>query len=269
MRHVAPPIRAPRPDADPMPLERFTRWQAASIHLGISALIAASVVGVMLVLWYPQPYFRVSGGGTLMLLLIGVDVVVGPLLTLIVFNPRKKHLKLDLAVIGVLQLAALAYGAGIMFEARPVYVAFAGDRFELVEANAIDPGDLAQARPEFRTLSLTGPRVVGTRLPDDPGERNRLALAAMMGGSIGLFPKFYVPYATVSQAALARSKPLAVLRERDPGRAQEIATWVASSGRPEAALRFVPLQARHGDMCVVVDAKSAEVVGVLALDPWE
>lgn len=252
-----------------MTIERYTRWQAAPIHLGISALIAALVVCAMLLLWYPQPYFRASGGQTLLLLLIGVDVVVGPLLTLIVFDPRKKNLRFDLAVIAVLQLAALAYGTWIMFNARPVYVAFAGDRFELVEANAIDASDQAKAGPGFRTLPLTGPQVVGTRLPADAEERERMGFAAMVGGGLGLFPQHYVPYADVARDALAEAQPLARLRERHPERAGEIDAWVAASGKPEASLRFVPLQARHGDMTVVIDARSGEVQGVLPVDPGE
>ena len=52
-----------------------------------------------------------------------------------------------------------------MFDARPVYVAFAGDRFELVEAGAIEAEQLAVAKPEFRMLSITGPKVVGTGCP--------------------------------------------------------------------------------------------------------
>jgi hypothetical protein len=252
-----------------MTLERFTRWQAAPIHLAISVAIAALVVVVMLVFWYPQPYFRASGGRLLLLLLIGVDVVIGPLLTLIVFDPRKKRLKLDLAVIAALQLAALAYGTSIMFDARPVYVTFAGDRFELVEAGAIDAAVLAEAKPEFRTLSLTGPRVVGARLPADPEEQYRLGMAAMMGASVGLFPQYYVPYATVSRAAVARSKPIAKLRDWHPERARDIDAWVAATGKPEASLRFVPLQARHGDMCVVIDAVTGDVQGILPIYPWE
>src|SRR6266478_2448154 len=100
-----------------MTLEQLTRWQAAPIHLGISVVIAASVFFAMLLLWYPQPYFQVSGGRTLLLLLIGVDVIVGPLRTLIVFDPRKKYLVLDLAVIAMLQAAALTYVGWIMFHA--------------------------------------------------------------------------------------------------------------------------------------------------------
>jgi hypothetical protein len=155
-----------------------------------------------------------------------------------------------------------------MFDARPVYVAFAGDRFELVEANAIDDADLARAASGFRTLPLTGPRVVGTRLPADPAERDRMGLAAILGGSIGLFPEHYVPYAAVTREAIARAQPISVLRARHPDRAAEINAWVSASGRPERALRFLPLQARHGDMCVIIDGTTGAVQGVLPIDPW-
>jgi hypothetical protein len=249
-------------------LERYTRWQAALIHLCISAVIAALVFSAMLLLWYPRPFFQAAGGQTLLLLLIGVDVVIGPLLTLVVFDPRKKHLALDLAVIGVLQLAALAYGAWIMFNARPVYVAFAGDRFELVEANAIDPTDLVRAAPAWRALPLTGPQVVGTRLPSDANEMDTLRRAAMFGGSIGVFPQHYVPYVSQARTALARAEPLATLRRKHPEAAAEIDRVVGASGKPETALRYLPLQARHGDMAVVIAVSDGAVQGVAAVDPW-
>jgi len=251
-----------------MKLERYTRWQAASLHLGISAVIAAVVFSTMLLLWYPRPYFHAAGGQTLLLLLIGVDVVVGPLLTLVVYDPRKRHLAFDLAVIAALQIGSLVYGASIMFNARPAFVAFAGDRFELVEANAIDPKDLAKAVPEFQSLPLTGPRVVGTRLPAGASDLDTLRSAAMFGGSIGVFPQHYVAYATQARTALARSEPLATLRKKHPEGAADIDVVVNASGRPEAQLRFLPLQARHGDMTVIVDSKDGAVVGVAAVDPW-
>lgn len=251
-----------------MTLERYSRWQAAPIHLGISAVIAAAVFSTMLLLWYPRPFFQAAGGQTLLLLLIGVDVVVGPLLTLLVFDPRKKHLLFDLAVIAVLQLAALAYGAWIMFNARPAYVAFAGDRFELVEANAIDPADLAKAAPAWRSLPLTGPQIVGTRLPSDEGEMDTLRRAAVFGGSIGLFPQHYVPYLSQARTVLTRAEPLATLRRKHPEAGAEIDRVVGASGKPETALRYLPLQARHGDMAVVVAAPDGAVQGVAAIDPW-
>jgi hypothetical protein len=36
-----------------------------------------------------------------LLLVPGVDVVLGPIIVLIVFNPAKKYLRLDLAIIAV------------------------------------------------------------------------------------------------------------------------------------------------------------------------
>ena len=127
------------------------------------------VLAALLLVWYPQPYFRLAGGAGLMMILIGVDVVIGPLLTLVVFNPAKKSLRLDLAVIVALQVAALIYGITVIAQARPVFVVFAGERFTVVPANAIDPESLASAKPPFATLPINGPRTVGARLPDDPG----------------------------------------------------------------------------------------------------
>ena len=120
-----------------MTLASLNRWKASALHLAISAVIATTVVALMLALWYPQHYFAAMGGATLVLLLIGIDVVVGPLFTLIVYDPKKKNLRFDLAVIAALQLAALAYGCSIMFNARPVYSVFVVDRFEVVAANYV------------------------------------------------------------------------------------------------------------------------------------
>src|SRR5215813_13196588 len=138
-------------------LASLNRWKAAALHLVISAVIAIVVIAVMLALWYPQPYFDAMGGMGLLKLLVGVDVAIGPLLTLIIFDTRKKSLRFDLSVIAFLQIAALVYGVYIMFEARPVYTVFVKDRFEVVPADQLDAADLADAPAEYRTLSLTGP----------------------------------------------------------------------------------------------------------------
>ena len=80
-------------------------------------------------LWYPPPYFEFDGGMNVMRLLLVVDVVLGPLLTLVVFQRGKKGLRRDLAVIGALQLAAFVYGAGLMFQYRPAFVVYAEKNF--------------------------------------------------------------------------------------------------------------------------------------------
>jgi hypothetical protein len=253
-----------------MTLTSLNRFSASSLHLGISAAIAAAVVTLMLVLWYPQPYFAAMGGDTLILILIGVDVVIGPLITLIVFNPKKKNLRFDLAVIAMLQLAALAYGSHVMFEARPVYTVFVVDRFEAIAANAVDAESLTKAgAAEFRALPLAGPKIIAARRPDDPQRQADVVLSAMNGGAdLANLADLYVPYAQFRQDAARNARPLADLAKRQPQEVATIRSFVAASGRAEDTLGFVPLKARNRDMAVVVDAKTGDVIGIIPVYPW-
>ena len=164
-----------------MNITSLNRWQAAAIHLALSALIAATAFGLIVALWYPGAYFDAMGGKDLLIVLVSVDVCIGPLLTLVVFNPAKKELPRDLTIIATLQFVALVYGAWVTFEARPVYTVFAKDHFDVVAANELDGADLAQAAPEYRSLSLTGPRIVGVRMPTDVNERNNVVFAVTDG----------------------------------------------------------------------------------------
>jgi hypothetical protein len=84
----------------------MTRWKASAIHLSICALIGLSVLAMILLLWYPEPYFEAMGGKHLLMILLGVDVVLGPFITLIIFNPKKKSLKFDLAVIALVHVSS-------------------------------------------------------------------------------------------------------------------------------------------------------------------
>jgi hypothetical protein len=67
---------------------------------------------LVFLVWYPNPYREISGGRELFLILVTVDVILGPLITLSIFNPVKawKVLRRDLAIVGLIQLAALGYG---------------------------------------------------------------------------------------------------------------------------------------------------------------
>ena len=92
----------------------------------------ASVAALLVLwVWYPYPYGLLSGGRHLFLLLMGVDVVCGPLLTLVLFNPTKprRELLTDMALVVCIQLAALAYGLYTAQEARPLFLVHEVDRF--------------------------------------------------------------------------------------------------------------------------------------------
>jgi len=250
-------------------LRSLTRWKAFGLHLAISGLIAATVVGLVVLLWYPPPYFAAMGGAVLLQLLIGVDVVLGPVITLVIFNPAKPGLKYDLATIAVLQLGALAYGSYVMFDARPVYSAFVKDRFETIAANALAESSLAKARPEYRELSISGPRIVAAKPPADSEEAVALAIASVGGGpDISELPHLYVPYSEEAPRAAQAARPLVDLARKSKDASDAVNEFVARHGNGQRNLGYLPVRARNRDFAMVVDRKSGEIVGYLALYPW-
>jgi len=247
----------------------ITRWRAAAVHLGLSALIACAVLSAIYFLWYPGALFGAAGGLALFLLIAGVDVATGPLITLIIFRQGKKGLRFDLAAIAVLQVAALSYGTWVLYESRPVWIAFVVDRFELVRANEVLPEGRAKAKPPYDELSLTGPRLVGTARPKDPDEQFRVAMTALQGIDLQRYPQHYVPYADVAAAVVAHAKPLAELNRFNPGAAARVAALPARLGVKEGDVGFLPMRAGKKDLTALVDRRTGRYLGTSELKPWE
>lgn len=260
----SPPAGVPRTNAGK---RRLTRWHASGAHLLISAAIAAAMLTLMLVVWYPPPLFQAAGGNDLALILIGVDVVIGPLLTLIVFRQGKRGLKFDLAAIAVFQLCALLYGAHIIFLARPAFIVFVKDRFEVVSAVELRPGRLAEARfAQFRKAPWTGPMLVGGEWPKTRAEQQMLLDANLAGEDLQHFPRYYVPYADARREILAKADPISRVREIEPRAGKIIDEWLAKSGVREQDVRHLRLRARQGWVAVLIDRQTAQPVKMLLVE---
>jgi hypothetical protein len=253
----------------PERLARFSRRQAALFHLGISALVAAAIIAVMLLVWYPSPWFAAAGGRTLLLLLVGVDVILGPLLTFIVFNPAKKSLIYDLAVIVMVQIAALIYGIHVMASARPAYVVYLRGGFDVVAANDVVTEGMGESKlPEFQSIPLTGPRLAAARIPVDPGLQLKIGMESAAGGAdFTAYPRFYIPYSTASRDAAARGEPLSKLAQKNSANAESVGKLVSTSGKSMESLVYLPLRTRTGEMTIVLGKAEGDVVGVLPLSP--
>lgn len=252
-------------------LASISRWQAAGGHLTLSVVIGVSVLAAMILVWYPPPYFQASGGNDLVLLMTAVDVTLGPLLTLAVFNPAKGlgKLRFDLAVIALFQIGALAYGVHVMYTARPVYLVYAVDRFDLVMSNLLPDAQLAQASPPWNERPRGRPPTIGATLPTDPKAREESLFTALGGVDLPQQAKYYVPYAEVAQEAARRSRPIDDLRKLNPGRRDAIDAAVRDTGRDEQTLGFVGAAAPMRDFAVIVDRTSGEVRGMVLARPWE
>lgn len=246
----------------------MSRWKAASIHLTISVTIGLIVGALLLLVWYPPPYFHAAGADVLVLLLVSVDIVLGPLLTLVVFKSGKKGLKFDLAVIALAQTFALVYGLSIVLRSRPVFVATAVDRFVMVSASDIDAEDLAEgSKPEFRTLSYLGPRIVGTQLPTAWQERNKLLFGAK-GKDVEDFPKYYVDYEQAMPGLLKHAKPLTALDGRRGDEKTALDRAIGRSRHRASDIAWVPLAARKANLIMLLDKTTGEVIGPVAVNPW-
>lgn len=242
------------------------RIRASLIHLAISFVAIASIVLLVLWLWYPQALLRMSGTGRIIGILAGVDIVAGPLLTLVVYRAGKPSLRFDLTVIALLQAALLGYGLWTLAQGRPVYMVGAVDRIELVRAADIATEDLAQAAPGYGTLSWTGPRWVGIRVEDTPEARARALEDSLSGRDLPMRPRYYVPFEQVVDELKTRSRPLAELLPRLGARDRQRVERAVQRVSPAPA-RYLPLNSPFGAALALVD-ESGAVAALVDVDPW-
>lgn len=227
--------------------------RAAGVHLILSIIVAGLAAALVFLLWFPGVYQHLSGGRELFILIVIVDIVMGPLLTFVAFNLRKgwPHVRRDLVVIGTLQFAALLYGLHTVYIARPVAMVFELDRFRVVTAFDVHQPDLPKAQPPYQTMPMTGPLLLGTRDIQPGDERNEAIFLGLEGIDIGMRPNFWVPYEQSRLAVQKAARPLSVLLEKYPERADSVRTRLAEKGENERTTSFVPVLARSDWVALV------------------
>lgn len=245
---------------------------ASLIHLCFSILLVLGVFLTAVLIWYPGLYFKTMGVGKVLLIVALVDVAIGPLVTLIIFNRAKKSLKFDLGIIAGLQLIALAYGVNTIFSGRPVYLVYNIDRFTIVSAADILTDDLNKAG--IRALPISGPQTVGAHLPGDPKERARILFSSMEGhADLPQMPQYYLPYQKVVDDVMLRMLSLETLMKRQSKlkvieARQLIANTMSENNLHITDVGFIPVQGKMRDLTMVVRRGDASIVRMLPIDPW-
>ena len=246
------------------------RIQASALHLSLS--IGVAVLSALLVfgLWYPYPYREISGGRELFLLVVAVDVILGPLITLAIFDRRKpwKELRRDLAVVVLLQMSALGYGLWTVAVARPVHMVFEIDRFRVVHAIDV-PVEMLPLTPQgVNALPLTGPTLLGLRPFKDMKEEGDATLAALQGVSLGFRPDLWQSYDASRTEVIRVAKPVEQLKNRFPDQAYRIDALLADHGESAKQARFLSLAGRKDFWTVLVDGRNGDIWGYLPLDSF-
>jgi hypothetical protein len=249
-------------------LFRSRRVVAPALHLLGSAGVAALAAVLVFAVWYPAPYASLTAGLSMFVLLVSVDVVLGPTLTAVAADPAKpaKVLRRDIAVIVVLQLAGLAYGIYSLSLGRPVYLAFEVDRLRVVTAADVDESTLDQAPPEFRSLPWSGPRLIAAVRPTRPDEVLRSIDMALAGVDISMVPSQWRDYASQKDAVLRIARPATELQAKYPEAAPELEHAAARAHKAATELRFLPVLSRNSSAVALIDPSNAGIVGFLPFD---
>lgn len=239
------------------------------MHFVATVIVCIPAAILVFIGWYPNGLAALLGGTTLFLMLIGCDLVLGPMMSLVIFNRAKSKSELfrDYAIVAMIQFSALLYGLTVVAASRPVFIVFSKDRLEIVTAIEIDPADLAVGTNSTgHYLSWTGPTYGVVQVPTDPTERSEALIAAIAGKDLHLRPRFYGPY--FKSDVLTRSSSLDKLRELAPHSGSALFKATDLVDLPAEKLLWLPAHHRFGFAVALIDPVSALPVKFLPIDPY-
>ncbi len=176
------------------------RLKAFGLHLLASASVLTLILGALYLGWYHWPGWYLANATQVVLVLICVDVVIGPLLTFVIANPSKprRELARDIGIIAAVQICALIYGSGSLWNGRPLYYAFSEDALSVVQAYDINDHEAELARRqngEFAPHWYSLPRWVWAPLPQDTKEREKITSGIRSGGDdVIAMPRYFKPW---------------------------------------------------------------------------
>jgi len=245
-----------------------SKSRAFFTHLAASSVIVGTLCAIIFVIWYPAPYFSTNGAWGVLRVLVGVDLVLGPTLTLVLFRPNKPWLLLDVSVIAVIQLAALIYGATVIYQERPYYAVFAVDRFEVLAYRDVDSSMIKYE--ELRKKPFIGPILAVANRPQDQAEFQRLLEETLFEGKpdIERRAEYWVPYESGRAEVIARARPLKDLRDGMPDASEKVSSFVESIDLNIEQLAYVPVTGKEDAFVFVIDTGTAVPIDIIDINPW-
>lgn len=234
-------------------------------HVLISIAVACMSAILVFGMWYPKPYRAMLGVGSIYVLILAIDVVCGPLLTLLLANPSKSRpaLAVDFSTLAIVQILALAYGMHSVWAARPVALAFERDRLVVVTGNQIDAAALAKAPEALRHLPLFGVIRVGTRHAADSTEFFQSTELDLVGISPAMRPDWWVPWGRVEEELRLKRRSLEELINHRPADAELLRRSAKNAGLNWQETFYLPLTtSKDKDWIALLDLQMKIVCAV-------
>ena len=244
------------------------RFKALGLHLLASATALTLIFGALYFGWYRWPGWYLSDVSQVVFVMAGVDVVVGPLFTLFVAgaNKPRRVLARDIAVIVVIQLVALTYGAMSIWSGRPLYYAFSENVLQVVQAYDINPDEVDLARRQKAALAphwYSLPRWIWAPLPQDSHERGRIVASAVAGGDdVISMPRYFKPWEQGLPALRAQLKKVDDVGYFSSADKKKLKAHLRAAGLSADAPTAMPLTGRGHPLLAVFDPASLTIIGI-------
>jgi len=244
------------------------RLKAFSIHLLTSAAVLALILGSLYFGWYRWPGWYLTDVTRVMVVMVCVDVVLGPTLTLIIANKNKSRRELarDISIIAIVQLCALGYGSVSLWNGRPMYYAFSEMVLQLVQAYDIDANEAKLGREQNPALAphwYNLPRWIWAPLPKDDDARQQIVSAAISGGDdVISMPRYFKPWEEGLSELRGQLKKVDNVPYFAKSEKKRLKEKMKAAGMPDDQLDTMVLTGRGHPLLTVIDPTSLKIVAV-------
>jgi hypothetical protein len=243
------------------------RLKAFLLHLLSSATVLTLILGSLYFGWYRWPGWHLTDVTTVVLVMVCVDVVLGPTLTFIIANQRKSRRELtrDIGIIVMVQLCALTYGSASLWNGRPLYYAFSESVLQLVQAYDIDAKDAAIGRQQNPSLAphwYSLPRWIWAPLPQNSEESRKIVVSAITGGDdVISMPKYFKPWEDGLPTLRGKLKKVDDVAYFAKSEKKKLKERMTAAGLPDDQANTMPLTGRGHPLLAVFDPATLKITG--------
>ncbi|HET9388018.1 MAG TPA: hypothetical protein VFO44_00080 [Steroidobacteraceae bacterium] len=249
------------------------RLKAFGLHLASSACALLLVLAALYLGWYRWPGWYLTGVAKVAAMMVGVDVILGPLLTLVVANKDKstRELTRDIGIIVAVQLVALVYGTSTLWAGRPLFYAFSVNELQMTQASDIDPAEVTLAgrqNPDFAPHWYSLPRWVWAPLPDDADTRDKIVTGAVFGGGDDVIqmPRYFKSWHQGETELRKQLVKVDALRQFSKSQKELVKRRMQEAGFPTEEATTLAMSGRAGFLVAVFDPRSLQIRALLRPD---
>ena len=242
----------------------MSRFKAFSIHFAISLVIFLILLYFILVQWYPQPLFSTDGGWRVIRIIAGVDLVLGPLLTLVVFKTGKPGLKFDLTIIALIQFFALSWGVWNTYNERPAAIIYTIDFFTPVPAYELaEEGITAK---ELKKFGDSWPILIYSDIPKEK-QQEALYKAMRAGKPLYLLTEYYTKFSNKHATVLKEnSMKLDKYVENKP-ELKKLYQHALLTATAKTNTSYLALHSREKWVTTIFDLDEMRIIDTIDIEP--